>query len=114
MLVSKSKKPNTSTNSKLLEKIYSKLIEIENGDWFILNERDIDELFESVMEYTGAYNKETNKFLDGKNWSDLAHKMMNIFWKWYIKQIKNKLKITKYYEKYYNLSDKNEKYRNRN
>ena len=106
MLISKSKKSNTSTNSKSLKELYCKLIELKDGNWFILNQKDIDEIFENIMEYTGAYNKKTNKFIDGNNWSDLSHKMMDIFWKWYINLINKKLDITEYWKKYYKISEK--------
>ena len=99
----------STSDSEFLEKIYDELIKIKGGDWYILSTKDLDILYEDIMEYTGAYNKKTNTFIDGNNWSDLAHKMSDIFWKWYMYQIKKKLDIMKYYEKYYgNSEEKNE------
>lgn len=86
---------------KKLEKIYEKLDIVEGGDWYILNTKQIDKIFEDVMDYAGAFNKETEEFLDGDNWSELASDLMTIFWQWYINILKTKLNITRYYEKYH-------------
>lgn len=85
---------------KILEDIYNKLGNI-GGDWFILSQKDIDRVFNKIMAATGVYNEETNEFLDGEEWSEVAHINMDIFWKWYIYILKEKLRITRYYEKHY-------------
>lgn len=83
---------------RILEKLYERLFKLK-GTWYILSEKDIDELYENVMEHLGVFNKKTNSFVE--EWSEEGKKMNDIFWDWYIKLIKKKLKISKYYEKFY-------------
>jgi len=91
--------------NKILEQTYELL---EDGDWYIVSLKEIDELYEELAAMSGHFNPETKEFKDGKEWTELDHKIHDICYNWYIRIIEKKLKITKYYEKYYGkyLGDK--------
>lgn len=92
-------------NEKTLEKLYDTLMDMSGGDWYILSIKELDDLYESIMEWAGAFNKETGEHTKADEWSKEAHELFNICWKWYINIIKEKLRISKYYEKYYGSDD---------
>lgn len=97
----KVKEFKSKEKDKFLEKIYDDLFDKFGGAWYILELKDIDKLYEDIMVYAKVYDRETGKFVGGDDWSDDAHKLSDIIWHWWIEIIHKKLRITRYYEKYY-------------
>jgi len=85
--------------NKILEQTYELL---KGHDFYIVSIEEIDNLYEQLVTLSGHFDPIKREFKNGKEWTELDHKIHDICWNWYMRIIEKKLKITKYYKKYYN------------